>query len=153
MARNNIEASDSASEMMVRTGTAILFVLVYCGLASALEPEEILIIANQDSAESGRIARYYCRMRGVPAKNIIALPLEANLNDTISRTRINGKETNASADSELSMVPIHAKRRHRSNIRICERAVPVFISGAKSIFRRTVSRSLSCRCILPHKTV
>jgi uncharacterized protein (TIGR03790 family) len=71
--------------MMVRTGTVILLALVYCGPASALEPNEILIIANKDRTESGRIARYYCSKRVVPDKNILALPLGTNLNDTISR--------------------------------------------------------------------
>ncbi|HUT45376.1 MAG TPA: TIGR03790 family protein [Sedimentisphaerales bacterium] len=71
--------------MMVRTGTVILLTLVYCGSASALEPDEILIIANKNSTESKRIARYYCSKRRVPDKNILALPLGANLNDTISR--------------------------------------------------------------------
>jgi len=85
MVRNNIGAPDLASEMMVRTGTVILLAFVYCGLASALEPNEILVIANKDSIESGRIARYYCSKRGVPDKNILALPLGAKLNDTISR--------------------------------------------------------------------
>ena len=70
---------------MVRTGTVILLTLVYCGSASALEPDEILIIANKNSTESKRIARYYCSKRRVPDKNILALPLGANLNDTISR--------------------------------------------------------------------
>ncbi len=70
---------------MVRTGTVILLALVYCGSASALEPHEILVIANKDRTESGRIAQYYCSRRGVPDKNILALPLGANLNDTISR--------------------------------------------------------------------
>jgi len=70
---------------MVRTGTVILVTLVYCGLVSALEPDEILVIANKNSTESRRIARYYCNKRGVPDRNIIALPLGAKLKDTISR--------------------------------------------------------------------
>jgi len=70
---------------MVRIRTVILLALVCCGLASALEPDEILIITNKNHAESGRIARYYCRKRGVPTKNILALSLGAKLNDTISR--------------------------------------------------------------------
>ena len=71
--------------MVIRTGTVILLALVYCGSVSALEPDEILIIANKNSTESGRIACYYCNKRGVPDKNILALPLGAKLNDTISR--------------------------------------------------------------------
>lgn len=70
---------------MIRIGTVILLALVYCESTSALEPDEILVIANQDSTESGRIARYYCRKRGVPDKNILSLPLGANLSDTINR--------------------------------------------------------------------
>jgi len=70
---------------MVRIGTVILLALVYCGSTSALEPDEILVIANKDRTESGRIARYYCSKRGVPDKNILALPLGAKLNDTINR--------------------------------------------------------------------
>lgn len=71
--------------MLIRTCTTILLTLFCCGVASALEPDEILIIANKDSAESMRIARYYCNKRGVPNKNILALPLGTRLNDTISR--------------------------------------------------------------------
>ncbi len=71
--------------MLIRTCTTILLTLFCCGVASALEPDEILIIVNKDSAESMRIARYYCSKRGVPNKNILALPLGTRLNDTISR--------------------------------------------------------------------
>ncbi len=71
--------------MVIRTGTVILLALVYCRPASALEPDEILVIANKDCTESGRIARYYCRKRGVPDKNILALPLGTNLSDKINR--------------------------------------------------------------------
>jgi uncharacterized protein (TIGR03790 family) len=71
--------------MTVRTGAVILLIFMYCGRGFALEPDEILVIANKDIAESGRIARYYCRQRGVPDKNILSLPLGTSLNDTISR--------------------------------------------------------------------
>jgi len=63
----------------------ILLAMVCCGTASALEPDEILVIANKDSAESMRIARHYCSKRGLPDKNILALSLGAKLNDKISR--------------------------------------------------------------------
>ncbi len=43
------------------------------------------MVANKDITESGRIARYYCRKRGVPDKNILSLPLGTILDDTISR--------------------------------------------------------------------
>lgn len=50
-----------------------------------LEPEEILVIANSDVAESIWIARYYCAKRKVAADNIFALSLGVELSDTISR--------------------------------------------------------------------
>ncbi len=70
---------------MFKTCTVILLILICCGAASALEPGEILIITNNDIPESGKIARYYCRKRGVPSENILALSLGAKLSDTISR--------------------------------------------------------------------
>ena len=63
----------------------ILLTLLCCGRIFALEPDEILVIANKDIEESMSLARYYCAQRGVPDKNILALPLGANLKDTISR--------------------------------------------------------------------
>ena len=63
----------------------ILLTLLCCGRIFALEPDEILVIANKDIEESMGLARYYCAQRGVPDKNILALPLGANLKDTISR--------------------------------------------------------------------
>ncbi|MHC4580353.1 MAG: TIGR03790 family protein [Planctomycetota bacterium] len=71
--------------MTARTFTVILLVVIRCGMASALEPGEILIIANGDVPESGRIARYYCDRRGVPRENIFRLSLGARLSDTIGR--------------------------------------------------------------------
>jgi uncharacterized protein (TIGR03790 family) len=72
-------------QMMVRIGVVSLLMLLFCAAALALEPNEILVIANKDIATSGQIARYYCEKRGVPAKNILSLSLGATLNDTISR--------------------------------------------------------------------
>ena len=74
-----------ATQRRVRTFAVILLTLLCCGRLFALEPNEILVIANKDIEESMRLARYYCAQRGVPDKNILALPLGANLKDTISR--------------------------------------------------------------------
>jgi len=71
--------------MKVRTKTVVLFILIYCGGAVALEPQEILVVANKDITKSVQIARYYCEQRGVPDDNILALPLGSSLTDTISR--------------------------------------------------------------------
>ena len=71
--------------MVFRTGTIILLILAGCGTGFALEPDEILVIANKDVAASGRIARYYCEKRAVPDENILSLSLGKSLNYTISR--------------------------------------------------------------------
>ena len=51
----------------------------------ALEPDEILIIANANHSGSLSIARYYCAKRGVPVDNILTLPLGTELSYTITR--------------------------------------------------------------------
>jgi uncharacterized protein (TIGR03790 family) len=84
-AKDRIGSCAFTWEMILRTSAVILLILVYCGGAFALEPDEILVIANNDIAESMQLARYYCTQRGVPDKNILALPLGASLKDTISR--------------------------------------------------------------------
>jgi len=74
-----------ALEIMVRAGIVILLILICCGGVFALEPDEILVVANADIDESVQIARYYCEQRGVPDRNILGLPLGTNLTDTMSR--------------------------------------------------------------------
>jgi len=54
-----------------------------CGFA--LEPEEILIVANADNPDSLQIADYYCLRRSVPHAHILKLPLGKTLSDTITR--------------------------------------------------------------------
>ncbi len=61
----------------------LIAVMSTCGLA--LEPEEILIVANANNPDSLRIADYYCLKRSVPPKNILKLPLGQGLPDTITR--------------------------------------------------------------------
>jgi len=51
----------------------------------ALEPNEILVIANGSNAASVRIAEYYCVKRNVPKENTLKLALNEPLNDDISR--------------------------------------------------------------------
>ena len=71
--------------MADKISAVILLILVCCGLVFALEPDEILVIANGDNAASVRIARYYCQKRQVPTKNILTVSLGTQLKDTISR--------------------------------------------------------------------
>jgi uncharacterized protein (TIGR03790 family) len=68
-----------------RNSIIIILLLVCCSVGFALEPDEILVIANSDIGASVQLAQYYCAKRGVPADNILALPLGAALNDTIAR--------------------------------------------------------------------
>ncbi len=63
----------------------LLVCILCCASAFALEPDEILVIANSNIGASVQLAQYYCAKRGVPTDNIIALPLGATLNDTITR--------------------------------------------------------------------
>jgi uncharacterized protein (TIGR03790 family) len=51
----------------------------------ALEPDQILVIANSNIAKSVRVAEYYCAKRHVPRTNLLALPLGKKLTDTINR--------------------------------------------------------------------
>lgn len=71
--------------MTARIFVIILTISICCCQALALEPDEILIIANADIAESGQVARHYSSKRAVPERNILELPLGARLRDTISR--------------------------------------------------------------------
>lgn len=71
--------------MTVRTEIVIFLILLSCAVGFALEPNEIMVIANSDIAESAEIAQYYCAKRQIPVGNILALPLGAGLGDTIAR--------------------------------------------------------------------
>lgn len=73
----------------------ILFItlaeLVFCSCASALQPNEILIIVNSDIDASVKLGEYYCRQRNVPKENILALPLGNTATDSISRDNYDKK--------------------------------------------------------------
>jgi len=71
---------------MWRCATACLIVLSAYGQAvRALEPNEILVVANADNAASVRLARYYCEKRGIPSNRVIPVALGTPLRDTIGR--------------------------------------------------------------------
>lgn len=55
----------------------ILLVLLFAGPLLALEPSEIIIIANKDMPDSVSLAKYYAAKRDVPQENIFltSLPL------------------------------------------------------------------------------
>ncbi len=64
---------------------SLIALLLLNSVILALEPDEILIIANANFSESVAIAQYYCGRRGVPADNILTLPLGSELSDSITR--------------------------------------------------------------------
>jgi uncharacterized protein (TIGR03790 family) len=59
--------------------------ILCCSPVVALEPNEVLIIANSDIKASVKIAQYYCAKRNVPTDNILSLSLGKTLNDSITR--------------------------------------------------------------------
>jgi uncharacterized protein (TIGR03790 family) len=65
--------------------TALLISLTYCPIAQALEPNEILVVANTNNAASVRLARYYCEKRGLPFRNVLPVALGTPLRDTLGR--------------------------------------------------------------------
>jgi len=65
--------------------TSLFLILFFCGSALALQPEEILVIANSDIAKSVELSQYYCLTRSVPVGNIVLLPLGEKLSETINR--------------------------------------------------------------------
>ena len=71
--------------MIVRTSKAILLTFVCCRVTFALEPNQILVVANSEVTASVRLAQYYCERRHVPIENILTLPLGASLTDTVTR--------------------------------------------------------------------
>jgi len=73
-----------------RSGLMILLSgsLIICSTqkAQALEPNEILVIANGNNPASVRIAGHYCTKRGVPEQNNLKLDLMPQLTDDITRS-------------------------------------------------------------------
>ncbi len=53
--------------------------------AWALDPNQILVVANTDYPASTRLARYYCQARGIPSNNVLPVAVGAQLRDSISR--------------------------------------------------------------------
>ena len=74
--------------MLIRIAILILLTALS---AIALEPNEILIVANSDVNASQLIADYYCLRRRVPKENVLTLPLGDLTSDTISRGDYNRK--------------------------------------------------------------
>jgi len=70
-------------QVTIKIRVVFPLILVLCAVGFALEPDEILVIANKDIKASVRVAKYYCTKRKVPADNILLLGLGTTLADTI----------------------------------------------------------------------
>lgn len=64
-----------------------LLIFILSNIVFALEPSQILIIANSDVNESLRLAEYYCGRRAVPSQNILRIPLGESLSEQITRQK------------------------------------------------------------------
>lgn len=58
-------------EFLVALAAVVIILLPVLG--HALEPRELLVLANQNAASSVGLARYYIKARGVPEENFLAL--------------------------------------------------------------------------------
>lgn len=67
--------------------STLLLISAFANAAVALQPQQILVIANSDVNESLELARYYCSKRAVPAGNILGIPLGPNLLEEMNRSQ------------------------------------------------------------------
>lgn len=65
----------------------LALLLIMSPAALSLEPDQILVIANESNPASIRIAEHYCSKRNVPKQNILLLRLGAPLDNTITRNK------------------------------------------------------------------
>ncbi|HNY80476.1 MAG: TIGR03790 family protein [Sedimentisphaerales bacterium] len=71
---------------MTKSRSFCVLLILLCGRpVRALEPNDILVLANVNNPASVRLARYYCERRGVPNRHVVPLVLGATLRDSISR--------------------------------------------------------------------
>lgn len=71
--------------MAFKNKATFVLILLCSGVGFALQPDEILVIANRQVDVSEQIANYYCEKRNIPKKNILYLSLGNNLLEIISR--------------------------------------------------------------------
>lgn len=63
----------------------MLIGLLFCAIAAALEPNEIIVIVNGDIEASVDLGQYYCQRRSISKENILTLSLGKTLANSISR--------------------------------------------------------------------
>ena len=69
-----------------RIACVLLGLLMHSGPVYALAPDEILVIANSNIADSIALARYYCEKRGLPRGNVVPVAVGSRLRDSIARS-------------------------------------------------------------------
>src|SRR5687767_13686770 len=57
--------------------TALPFLLLTASPAFALDPADVVVVANKTVPESGRVAAHYLAKRKVPAANLVLLDMQA----------------------------------------------------------------------------
>jgi uncharacterized protein (TIGR03790 family) len=96
--------------------------LLLANAAHALQPEEVLVLANRNMAESKSVAEHYCYMRHVPRDNIVLLNLPKT--EDISREdydkRIVGPVRRALKD-----------RKDKIKVLLCVYGVPLRVGGTQ----------------------
>jgi len=68
----------------MRTSVIVIVVAAWASAATALEPARIVVLVNSKVDTSVALGNYYCEKRGVPTKNLVALPLPVG--DSISES-------------------------------------------------------------------
>ncbi len=61
-----------------------IFAFFALSLFAAIDKDKVFVVANNNDANSMELARYYCSMRAIPEKNIVALAMPKN-NGFLSR--------------------------------------------------------------------
>jgi len=111
--------------ILSKTNSIIWFIfLALAASVYAIEPKEILVVANGDIEQSVELAKYYCKRRSVPEENIISLPLGKSLTDSISRSDYDKKI----ADVIREKLKI---KKYKNNIRclLTVYGVPIKVAG------------------------
>jgi uncharacterized protein (TIGR03790 family) len=62
--------------LLVGFWAAWIFSLLLCGNASALSPDDLLVVYNSNTPDSLETAKYYAKKRGVPAENLVGVAVE-----------------------------------------------------------------------------
>lgn len=87
--KKNIPRTNKPEGKEIKEKYLLIFILFFSSVVFALEPAQILVIANSDVNESVKLADYYCKARAVPTENISKIPLSSSLSEQMSRQQYN----------------------------------------------------------------